>query len=273
MTAFIQISDTHIVVPGARVCGRSDTAEALRAAVAAINARLPLLGEVACAIVTGDLTDHGTGAEYAHFATIMAELALPWRAIPGNHDTHDGMRRAFAGCDWMPAEGPIQWLHDLGRFALIGLDTLQDGAHHGWIAEEGLTFLERCLSDLAGHPTVVATHHPCLNAGIPPMDANNLRNGAALIALLQSYPGPVRMISGHVHRAITGQIGNVTCVISPSPAHAVHRDMRAGVQPGLTLEPGGVVLHAWVEGPTPGLIADVLPVGVFPGPWPFEDAV
>ena len=86
MPGFIQITDTHIVAPGALVCGRSDSATALRWAIETINAKLPLLAGIDCAIVTGDLTDHGTREEYAHFAALMEELNLPWRAIPGNHD-------------------------------------------------------------------------------------------------------------------------------------------------------------------------------------------
>ena len=269
MPAFIQISDSHIVPKGQLVCGHSDTAAALRTAVASINARLPALGPVECAIITGDLTDHGTPEEYAHFAEIMADLALPWLAIPGNHDTRAGMRAAFVGQGWMPASGPIHWRRDFGPFAVVGLDTLLEGAHHGWLSEEGLAYLEQSLADLDGHPVVVATHHPWLHCGIPAMDADNLRNGAALLERLQRYTGPARMISGHVHRAITGQIGHVVCQISPSTAHAVHRDLRADAVHSLALEPGGVTLHSWVEAPQPGLVSDVLPLTLNAATWPF----
>ena len=97
MSSFIQITDPHIVAKGALVCGRSDTATALRLAVATINDRLPLLEGVTCAIVTGDLTDHGTPEEYAHFLEIMATLDLPWLAVPGNYDQRAAMRAACAG--------------------------------------------------------------------------------------------------------------------------------------------------------------------------------
>ena len=270
MPAFIQISDTHIVPRGQLVCGHSDTATALRAAVASINARLPALGGVECAIVTGDLTDHGTAEEYAHFAEIMAGLALPWLAVPGNHDRHAPMRNAFARASWMPPEGPVQWLRDFGPFAVIGLDTLLEGAHYGHLREEGYSFFDQSLASLSGRPVIIATHHPWMHSGIPAMDADNLRNGAALMARLQAHDGPVRMISGHVHRAMTTQIGKVTCQIAPSTAHAVNRDTRAGAIHALTLEPGAVMLHAWSERPAPGLISDVLPTGPFPGPWPFD---
>lgn len=269
MPAFIQISDPHIVAKGELVCGHSDTATALRLAIATINTRLPALGEVEHAIVTGDLTDHGTDEEYAHFAEIMADLALPWMAIPGNHDGREAMRRAFAALPWMPPSGPIQWKHDFGPFVAIGLDSLLEGAHHGWIAYEGFDFLDQCLTDAAGKEVIVATHHPCMTSGIPAMDADNLHNGADLIARLTAYAGPAQMVSGHVHRAMTGRVGRVPCQIGPATGHAVLRDTREGSLHGLTLEPGGVMIHAWSGDADRGLYSDVIPVGDYPGPWPF----
>ncbi len=270
MASFIQISDPHIVAKGDLVCGHSDTATALRRAVASINERLPALGPIDCAIVTGDLTDHGTDEEYAHFSEIMADLALPWQAVPGNHDTHEGMRRAFAGRDWVPSAGPIHWLRDFGPFAVIGLDTLLEGAHHGWLSDEGFAFLDRCLADLVDRPVIVATHHPWIHSGIPAMDIDNLRNGAHLMGRLQSYNGPARMISGHVHRVIVVQIGKVCCQIAPSTAHAVQRDLREGAEHSLSLEPGGVTLHIWLDAPIHGFISDTLQTTATLGVWPFD---
>lgn len=269
MPKFIQISDTHIVPEGALAYGRSDTAVALETAITTINERLPLLGAVECAIITGDLTDHGTDEEYARFKAIMAQLKLPYLAIPGNHDNREAMRHAFAGEEWMPETGPIHWHKGFGAFTIIGLDTLLDGAHHGELSDEGFRFLDETLSGIGARPAVVATHHPWMHSGIQAMDLDNLRNGSALMERLQAHPGPVRMLSGHVHRAMTTQIGKVTCQIAPAPCHAVHLDHRQDASNDLILEPGAVTIHTWLETPTPTLVSDVLPVGRFPGPWPF----
>lgn len=271
MPGFIQITDTHIVAPGALAYGRSETAGALRRAIATINAKRPLLDGMDCVLVTGDLTDHGTPEEYAHFAEIMATLDLPWRAIPGNHDQREAMRTAFADAPWMPRSGPVQWAHDIGPLCVIGLDTLLEGAHHGHLGRDGFDFLDITLRAIGSRPVVIATHHPWMHAAIPAMDADNLRNGAALLARLEHHPGPVRMISGHVHRAMTGQIGRVTCQIAPATCHAVRTDHRAGQEPQLVLEPGGITAYRWMSDPGPGLVSDVIPTGAFDGPWPFED--
>lgn len=271
MPGFIQITDTHIVAPGALVCGHSDTAQALRRTVETINAKLPVLDGIDCVIVTGDLTDHGTSEEYAHFASIMADLALPWLAIPGNHDRREEMRTSFVDKPWMPRLGPIHWLRDFGPFAVIGLDTLLEEAHHGNLSVDGFAFVDKSLTAIGTQPAVIATHHPWLHSGILAMDADNLRNGIALMARLEAHPGPVRMISGHVHRAVTGQIGRVTCQIAPATCHAVLTDHRSEQEPQLVLEPGAITVHRWIGEPGSCLVSDMIHTGAFLGPWPFTD--
>ena len=77
------------------------------------------------------------------------------------------------------------------------------------------------------------------------------------------------MLSGHVHRAMKTEIGKVTCQITPTPCHAVNLDHRLNSTNDLNLGPGAVTIRTWFETPTPMLVSDVLPVGRFPGLWPF----
>lgn len=271
MPGFIHITDTHIVPEGDLAYGRSDTAAALRQAVRMINEKLPVLGEVECAIVTGDLADHGRSEEYARFAEIMAPLNLPWQAVPGNHDRREAMRAAFADRAWMPDDGPIHWHRDFGAFAVIGLDTLLEDAPYGDLCEDGFAFLDRVLTGMSGQSAVIATHHPWMHSGIAGMDADNLRNGARLMQRLEAHPAPVRMISGHVHRAATAQIGKVTCQIGPAPCHAVTLDYRPAHAQTLTLEAGAVTVCSYRETPAPTLVTDILSTHRYPGPWPFAE--
>ncbi len=264
MVSFIQITDPHIVAPDALVCGRSDTATALQRSISTINAKLHQLSEVDCVIITGDLTDHGTPEEYAHFKALMGALDLPWLAVPGNHDQRDAMRTALIDNAWMPENGPIHWVRNFGPFSVIGLDTLLEGAHYGDLAQEGLAFLDATLAEMGDQPAIVATHHPWMHTGIPAMDGDNLRNGAALMARLEAHPAPVRMISGHVHRTMTGQIGRVICQIAPATCHAVLTDHRTRRDPQMVLEPGGITVYSWIASPSPGLVSDIIPTGAYP---------
>ncbi|WP_417329651.1 phosphodiesterase [Halomonas cupida] len=269
MSGFIQLTDTHIVAEGQLAYGRSETAGPLRQAIATLNDQLPAITEVECVIVTGDLTDHGSEQEYKRFRCIMDVLALPYLVLPGNHDHRERLRATFADCAWMPRHGPIQWRRDFSGFCVIGLDTLVEGEHYGMIDADGLAFLDNNLAELGKTPVIVATHHPWLHSGIQAMDDNNLRNGQQLMERLEAYPGPARMISGHVHRALTTQIGNVLCQVSPSTCHAVHLDQRADSANSLVMEPGAMTLYQFRKSQQT-IVSNQMAISQFEGPWPFE---
>lgn len=262
MTRIIQISDPHIVPAGELAYGQVDTAAALRDCVETINRILPEVGPVDMAIVAGDLTDFGTAEEYDLFQEIMAPLKLPYRAIPGNHDDVDTMRRCFADRGWMPATGPINWVADYPDLVVIGLDTNVPARSHGALSDGSLRFLRDGLSAADGRPVLVVTHHPPILTGIEKMDFQNLRNSDALRTILSDYPAELRLVCGHVHRTIVARFGSVVCQIGPGVSHAVSMDLRVGSPNCLTKEPGGFLLHE-IRG---GILTHAIPVGSFDGP-------
>ena len=85
-----QISDLHIKRPGSLAYGRVDTANALERCVAALNDFRPRPDLV---VISGDLADTPTVEEYEYLRRLLAPLALPFVAIPGNHDSRESMRR------------------------------------------------------------------------------------------------------------------------------------------------------------------------------------
>ena len=96
-----QLSDTHITGAGELLAGRIDSAVALARAV---DTLLALDTRPNAVLLTGDLTDRGTPGAYAALRRVLARLAMPIYAIPGNHDRREAMRHAFADCGWMPRE-------------------------------------------------------------------------------------------------------------------------------------------------------------------------
>ncbi len=72
---FAHVTDTHV--------GGSTGAEDLRRTVADINAQ-PAIEFV---IVSGDITEFGSGAELTEAHSILKELHVPFYAVPGNHDS------------------------------------------------------------------------------------------------------------------------------------------------------------------------------------------
>jgi 3',5'-cyclic AMP phosphodiesterase CpdA len=88
-----QLSDLHIKPPGRLAYGRVDTAALLTAALADLTARRPAPDVV---LLTGDLVDAGSAAEYAELRRLLAPLDCPVYVIPGNHDDRAGLRAGFA---------------------------------------------------------------------------------------------------------------------------------------------------------------------------------
>ncbi len=268
MTKIIQISDPHIVPDGQLAYDKVDTAAALADAVATVNRLLPQIGPVDMAIITGDLTDFGTRDEYRRFRRILEPLTIPYRAIPGNHDDREVMRAAFSDQDWMPSEGPVNWMADLADFTLVGLDTSVPGARHGHLTDQSLAFLKDLMADLAPKPFLIGLHHPPFETGVHAMDIQNLRHNGPLQDILSAYPGPARLVCGHVHRNVVTQFGGAICQIAPGVSHAVTLEQRRDAANTLTMEPGAFMLHEWRN----GIVSQSIPVGAFEGPYLFETA-
>ena len=265
MSKVIQISDPHIVPDGYLAYSKVDTAKALARVVASINEKLPQIGPVDMAIVTGDLTDFGTPGEYERFKQIMAPLAIPYCAVPGNHDARAAMRDAFADQGWMTDDGAIHWVVELADFVVIGLDTLVEGAAHGALSEASLDFLGAQLSRLPDKPFLVGLHHPPFRTGINEMDLNNLRDADPLRQALDRHPAEVRLVCGHVHRNTVFKFGNIPCQIAPGTSHAVTLEQRLGQMHSLTVEPGAFLLHEWRG----GFVSHHIYSGRFDGPYEF----
>jgi len=79
----VQFSDTHIKEPGRLAYAKADTAAGLSRAVEWVNRQRHAPKAV---VITGDLTDGGRPAQYAHLRELLSPLRCPYFLMPGNHD-------------------------------------------------------------------------------------------------------------------------------------------------------------------------------------------
>lgn len=268
MTRIVQISDTHIVAPGDLTCGVVDTALALATAVETANRLVDQTDGVDMVVVTGDLTEHGRAVEYDHFARLMEPLNLPWHVLPGNHDDRAEIRDRFPapGAGLVPGAEALNWSVTLDDFTLIGLDSQVPGHHHGHLTPETIDFLWDRLMQARGRPVLIALHHPPIASGIAEMDDGALQDTAAFGAALRAYPGPIRLICGHLHRSISTLFAGIPCQVAPGASHAVTLDQRPGMTHTLMKEPGAIMMHEWRN---ETLSSHYIPTGIFDGPHPF----
>src|SRR5919202_5303618 len=100
----VQLSDPHVGADWAE----GDSAAMLAAAVASVRDLVPNPDAV---LVSGDLADHATDAEYEQVRDLLAPLQAPLYVLPGNHDDRRALRRHFGVAG---SEGsPVQYAVDL----------------------------------------------------------------------------------------------------------------------------------------------------------------
>ncbi len=259
------LSDPHVRPEGELYQGVVDSNAQFAAAIAHVNALDPQPDLV---LLSGDLVDHGRADEYAMLTLMLADLAMPVLAIPGNHDERRAFRTAFTAQSWLPANGPINYVADtLGPVRIVALDVTLPGLHHGVVSEEGAAWLDRVLAAEPTRPTIVMMHQPPFDTGIPYMDPYACCEGQRLAAVVARHPQVERILCGHVHRVMQMRFGGTTLCTAPSTTTAIALQLRPDAMPASHIEPPAMLLHHWQEGT--GLITHVVPIGTFPGPYPF----
>jgi Icc protein len=252
-----QISDPHLHI-GPRDLG---SAEALAAAVRAVDELDPA---PAALLVSGDLTDHATDAEYARVAELLGQLSIPIHVLPGNHDEPDGLR-SHLGAPGQAGE-PLQYSQPIGPLRLIACDSTRRGRIDGALGAERLSWLEAQLSEEPGTPTVIALHHPPILTGVGALDAVGLApaDRVALGDLVARNPQVKRIVAGHIHRTATGALGGCPVFVCPSSYLQLVLDLGPASEIALIREPPGFALHVGVDG---GLTSHVLPIGDYGKPF------
>jgi Icc protein len=205
----VQLSDPHI---GATWAG-GDPVASLSAAVESVR-RLPDAPDAI--LMSGDLADGAADGEYELVRELLAEVGVPVFVLPGNHDDRDKLRRHF---DLPGALGaPVQYAADLGPLRLVVLDSTRPGEARGELDTGRLRWLDAELARAPDRPTVLALHHPPVSTGIAVWDEIGLpvADRRALAEVLQRHPHVLRIVAGHVHRAMTGNLAGRAVLTVPS---------------------------------------------------------
>jgi 3',5'-cyclic-AMP phosphodiesterase len=263
-----QISDLHIKPRGELAYRKVDTAAALTRCVAALNRLTPSPDLV---VISGDLADTPRAEEYEHLATLLAPLAIPCAAIPGNHDDRTLLRAAFRDQAYAPSGGALNIARAVGELDLLLIDSSVPGAPHGTLDADTLGWLDAALAASTTRPAALFLHHPPFVTGITHMDVQNLRNAADLAAIIRRHPRARLVAAGHVHRATLTTFAGAAATICPAPNHAVALDLDALLPPSFAIEPPAFHLHVWFPDDGFGsVVTHQVPIGEFAGPYPFR---
>jgi 3',5'-cyclic AMP phosphodiesterase CpdA len=260
-----QISDPHLRPRGILYQGVVDSNAMFAEAIRCLNG---LAVRPDLVIVSGDVVDNGTPAEYEVAREILATLQIPWVGIPGNHDERDAFRSSFANHIWLPESGPLHFaIGDRGPVRIIGLDVTVPGQHHGLFDDAATNWLERTLAKEPSRPTLIMMHQPPIATHVPYLDAYWCKGGDRLMQVIGSFPSVERVACGHVHRFMLTRFAGTTLCTAPSTTTAIALQLSHDAKPASYIEPPGLLLHHWM--PETGLVTHLIPIGTFPGPYPF----
>jgi 3',5'-cyclic AMP phosphodiesterase CpdA len=210
-----------------------DTLPVLEQALAAVAAAGPITG----LLLTGDLTEHGRPTEYRRLRAALAGVSVPVVLVAGNHDDRAALRTELAGqtADSTPFDH-VTWLDGL---RIVVLDSTVPGEGHGELRPEQLEWLRAELAEPAPAGTVVALHHAPLPHGLEIAREIELRDRAALGAVLAGTDVRI-IVGGHVHSATAGTLAGIPVWTSGSVHVAMDclpprgTELRVVVAPALT---------------------------------------
>jgi 3',5'-cyclic-AMP phosphodiesterase len=216
----------------------------LAAAVESVRAIRPQPDAV---LVSGDLADHATDEEYEQVRELLAPLQAPVYVLPGNHDDRRALHRHF-GVPGGDGE-PVCYSVDLGPVRLVVLDTKRPGEDSGALEGEQLDWLDAELAAAPEQLTLLAMHHPPLVIGVPAWDEIGLAasDRRALGDVIKRHRQVRRVVCGHFHSTITGELAGFGVMIVPSTYVQTRLDF-SSKELELTSEHAGFALHAVVDG-------------------------
>ena len=236
-----QITDTHLGFTE-RSCGNIERLERVIVAVAQHDPALVL--------VTGDLTENGDPEAYRLLRRMLQPFAGRVLLTVGNHDRRDAFFEAFG--DVAPQSSFAQTADARGPLRVVMLDTLDEGWETAGFCVERAAWLDACLTQQAGQPTLIALHHPPARTGVDWIDVNaDGRWSARLSAVVSRHPQVVGLIAGHVHQPVATSFAGRPLLIAPPVALPVAYDMRPTnpeVPDGRALivsRRPGFALHRW----------------------------
>ncbi|MDZ4087054.1 MAG: phosphodiesterase [Tabrizicola sp.] len=257
------LSDPHLCPPGALYQSVLDPAPRFARALAQASSFRPDL-----LILSGDLTEHGDAASYAHARDLLAALPCPVLAIPGNHDDREAFRAGLSGLPNLvplPATGPLHAIAE-GVVRVIGLDVTVPGDHRGQVTPDHAAWLDATLRSAPDTPTLLVMHQPPFVTGIGYVDAYRCFGDTLLAQVLSDHPQVIRLLAGHVHRFTLTSFAGRPALTAPATATSLALRLAPGAKPASFTEPPAMLLHLWRDG---GLVSHLQAVGKFPGPHPF----
>jgi 3',5'-cyclic AMP phosphodiesterase CpdA len=237
-----QVSDPHVTEAGASPGAGVDSYVRLASTLRRIAELVPRPEAI---VLSGDLVEAGTAAEYARLAGVLAASPIPVHVMAGNHDDRDALAGAFPDHAERFGDHGLHYALDLGPLRLVMLDSLVPGKPGGALPPGQVDWLDTVLSARTRTPTVVFVHHPPATTGLAHVDRSALADDRAFAATIRRHRQVVRVSCGHLHRAVLVNWAGTALSVCPSTAHQFVLDLRPDGRLRPVDEPPAYQLHRW----------------------------
>jgi len=162
-------------------------------------------------VISGDLCyDDGDAETYQWILEQLKETAIPFLAIPGNHDDSKLLATGLE-LDILLKKDELYFVKKWGDWTCLFLDSAI-----GTMSDEQYTFIANELTKISDK-CLVFIHHPSAYCGVPFMDKKySFQEMEKLQSAFSNYSGTLNIFCGHYHVHKTTYTHNQIIHISPS---------------------------------------------------------
>ncbi|WP_053680340.1 metallophosphoesterase [Streptomyces sp. WM4235] len=165
-------------------------------------------------LVSGDIADHGSPAEYAEARKELVSRH-PLVVCPGNHDERVAFRRDLLG-EAEPTAAPVDQVLRGAGFVLAVCDSSVPGEHQGFLEDSTVAWLDGVLDGTPREvPVLVAFHHPPVPLHIPYVDGIRQFGEERLADLAERHPHLTAFLCGHAHTGAATTFAGRPLLVAP----------------------------------------------------------
>ena len=249
----IVMSDIHLTNNGEKIIGLDPVKKLSQALEHALYNH----ADASHIVFTGDLTHDGNLETYLILKELTRCIRIPITYMMGNHDRRKSFSQAFSSIP-LDENGFLQSSVTSESHKLLFLDTLnfpysQIDRSKGYLCHKRLNWLEKQLELAEEKEVILFMHHPAFTVGFKAMDRIRLMNCDQFFSVLDKYKNVIHIISGHIHRTISGNARGYGFSIFKSTCHQMPMNFNSenvklsAVEPAtygiLLLDTGSVIVH------------------------------
>ena len=231
-------SDIHLTTDGKRIIGL-DPIERLQLA---LSHALDNHSDAEHIVFSGDLAHDADPKAYLSLKKLTENIKIPIIFMMGNHDKREPFSQIFPNVDF-DDNGFLKSRLSSNSHELIFLDTLCDpisssNEHAGLLCSQRLAWLDTQLGRVKKKKVIIFMHHPAFRVGFRAMDRIRLANSKSFFSVLDRYKNVIHIISGHIHRTISGHVNGYGFSIFKSTCHQMPMQCESDNVKLSTAEPG-----------------------------------